>query len=127
MKFAETGVLDAPLPAGDPDSPFEEAVGRYLRQLNYAFDFQVGSAGFRIDLAIKHPARTGEYILAVECDGATYHSARWARERDRLRQEVLENQGWRFHRIWSTDWFRNPDRAKAKLAEAIELAAIRAN
>ena len=125
MRFAETGILDVPLPVGDPDSPFEEAVGRFVRTLNYEFDFQVGSAGFIIDLAVKHPDRPGEYILAIECDGATYHSARWARERDRLRQQVLEDKGWHFHRIWSTDWFRNPENAKARLAEAIEVARIR--
>lgn len=127
MRFAETGSLDVPMPAGDPDSPFEEAVGKYIGQLDYTSDFQVGSAGFKIDLAVKHPQRPGEYILAIECDGATYHSARWARERDRLRQQVLEDQGWLFHRIWSTDWFRNPEEAKAKLAEAIEVARLRAN
>ncbi len=127
LKFAETGVLDVPVPVGDPDSYFEEAVGKYIAQLNYDYDFQVGSAGYRIDLAVKHPQRAGEYILAIECDGATYHSARWARERDRLRQKVLEDQGWNFHRVWSTDWFHNPNGAKARLAEAIEMAKLRAN
>jgi very-short-patch-repair endonuclease len=127
MRFAETGILDVPSPMGDPDSPFEEAVGKYIGSLNYEFDFQVGSAGFKIDLAVKHPERPGEYILAIECDGATYHSARWARERDRLRQQVLEDHGWHFHRIWSIDWFRNSERAKARLADAIEVARLRAN
>jgi hypothetical protein len=56
---------------------------------------------------VRHPDKPGAYLLAVECEGATYHSALWARERDRLRQDVLEHLGWRFHRIWSTDWFYN--------------------
>jgi hypothetical protein len=64
------------------------------------------------------PDKPGRYILAVECDGATYHGALWARERDRLRQEILEGLGWRFHRIWSTDWFhrREPERSRLKAA-----------
>jgi very-short-patch-repair endonuclease len=95
--------------------------------LNYEVDLQVRSVGFKIDLAVKHPTRHGEYILAVECDGASYHRAQWARERDRLRQQVLEDQGWHFHRIWSTDWFHQPEKAKARLAEAIEAARLRAN
>jgi hypothetical protein len=126
LKYAETGKLDLPYATGgDADSPFEESVAKYIEQLGYLADAQVGSAGFKIDLAVKNPKRPGEYILAVECDGATYHSARWARERDRLRQEVLEGLGWKFYRIWSTDWFRTPERAKARLAEGIKTAELR--
>ena len=76
-----------------------------IRSYGFLADPQVGSAGFRIDIGVRHPEKPGTYLLAVECDGATYHSALWARERDRLRQDVLEHLGWRFHRIWSTDWF----------------------
>jgi hypothetical protein len=79
-----------------------------------------GVSSFRIDLGVIDPARPGEYVLGVECDGATYHSARSARDRDRLRQEVLEGLGWRLHRIWSTDWFRNPRRESDKLLAAIK-------
>jgi hypothetical protein len=126
LRFAETGTLDLPLPTGGgADSPFEEAVARAIAELGFAADAQVGSAGFKIDLAVKHPDQPGRYILAVECDGATYHSARWARERDRLRQEILENLGWSFHRIWSTDWFHNRRREEQKLAEAISFAKAR--
>jgi very-short-patch-repair endonuclease len=59
-------------------------------------------------------------MLAIECDGATYHRALWARERDRLRQEVLENLGWRFHRIWSTDWFYRRGEVLQKLRATLE-------
>jgi very-short-patch-repair endonuclease len=110
LRYAETGHMDIPAPTGaDADSPFEEAVERAIRNRGFDADRQVGSAGFRIDLAIRDPELPGHYLLAVECDGATYHNARWARERDRLRQSILEDHGWRFYRIWSTDWFRNPE------------------
>ncbi len=126
LHYAETGALDLATPTGgQADSPFEEAVAKSIIELGFDVDAQVGSAGFRIDLAVKHPKQKGRYILAVECDGATYHSARWARERDRLRQEILEKLGWSFHRIWSTDWFYNTKKEREKLARAISLAHAR--
>jgi very-short-patch-repair endonuclease len=94
-----------------------------LREMGAAVDAQVGSAGFRIDLAVRHPQKPERYMLAIECDGAAYHAALWARERDRLRQEILENMGWTFHRIWSTDWYyRRGDELK-RLRAALEDAA----
>ncbi|MDY9920263.1 MAG: DUF4011 domain-containing protein [Synergistota bacterium] len=89
------------------DSPFEEAVYNFLDRKGYKVATQVGCSGYRIDMAVKHPVLSGVYVLGVECDGAAYHSARTARERDRLRQEVLENMGWRIYRIWSTDWIKD--------------------
>ncbi len=123
LEFAKTGAIDDKAPTGDgPDSPFEADVAEAITKMGYNVDHQVGSAGFRIDLGIRHPNRPGTYIIAVECDGATYHSAIWARERDRLRQNVLEHLGWRFHRIWSTDWFYRRatelDRLRAALSDA---------
>ena len=104
----------------DADSPFEETVAAAIERMGFKVDKQVGSSGFKIDLAVRHPDQPGRYMLAVECDGATYHRALWARERGRLRQEVLENLGWRFHRIWSTDWFYRRGEALQKLRAALE-------
>jgi very-short-patch-repair endonuclease len=123
LKFAETGETDVPMATGlDADSEFELAVGSRLRAAGYHVDYQVGSAGFRIDIGVRDPSYSNAYILGVECDGATYHSALWARERDRLRQQVLESKGWRLHRIWSTDWFNRPDAELRKLLAAIDAA-----
>lgn len=115
LKFGETGSADLPIAKGGFDSPFEQSVSEAIQHMGYQVDSQVGQVGFRIDLAVKHPSRPGSYICAVECDGANYHSSKSARERDRLRQNILEGQGWQFYRIWSTDWFRRPDREKEKL------------
>jgi very-short-patch-repair endonuclease len=121
LHFAETGKIAAgDVTGGEPDSPFEEAVARVIRSNGYAVVPQVGVSGFRIDLGVIDPSQPGRFVLGVECDGATYHSARSARDRDRLRHEVLVNLGWRLHRIWSTDWFRNPQREIARLLAAIE-------
>lgn len=89
------------------DSPFEEDVYHALVQQGYTIRTQVGCSGYRIDLAVVNTNRPGEFLLGIECDGASYHSSPTARDRDRLRQQVLERLGWKIHRIWSTDWFRN--------------------
>jgi very-short-patch-repair endonuclease len=123
LKYAQTGILDVPLVSDRPSgSPFEDSVAAALRGAGYEVDGQVGSAGFFIDLAIKDPAQPGRYLLGIECDGATYHSAQSARDRDRLRQQVLEGLNWRIARVWSTDWFRNPERELRRLAAALESA-----
>ena len=76
------------------DSPFEAAVYNFLDRKGYKLATQVGCSGYRIDMAVKHPTLSGRYVLGIECDGAAYHSARTARERDRLRQDVLEDSPW---------------------------------
>jgi very-short-patch-repair endonuclease len=123
LQYAESGVLEEHVSTSeDADSPFEETVAAFIEGLGHKVDKQVGVAGFRIDLAVRHPDQSGRYMLAVECDGATYHSGLWARERDRLRQEILENMGWRFCRIWSTDWFYRRGETAQKLVAALETA-----
>jgi hypothetical protein len=123
LDFANGGPLSGVTASGDAsESPFEEDVADVVRSIGYLPDPQVGSAGFRIDLGVRHPDRPGTYLMAVECDGATYHSALWARERDRLRQDVLEHLGWRFHRIWSTDWFYNRNAEIERLRIALDAA-----
>ncbi len=104
------------------DSPFEEAVYKYLDKKGYKLGTQVGCSGYRIDMAVKHPTISGRYVLGIECDGAAYHSARTARERDRLRQAVLEDMGWKIYRIWSTDWIKDPIAEVEKLVAVIEKA-----
>lgn len=103
------------------DSDFEMEVCEFLRDNGFNVDTQVGCSGFRIDLGIKKPD-SSDYVLAIECDGATYHSSKNARDRDRLRQEILERMGWRFYRIWSTDWFRNNEVEKENLLKVAEEA-----
>ena len=99
------------------DSDFELEVCDFLRANGFSVDTQVGCSGFRIDLGLKLPD-SSDYVLAIECDGATYHSSKNARDRDRLRQEILERMGWKFYRIWSTDWFRNKSVEQIRLLEA---------
>lgn len=123
LRFAETGELEVAKETGKAaDSPFEMEVMEALRERNFEVEPQVGTAGYFIDIAVKDPEYPGRYVLAIECDGAAYHSSRSARDRDRLRQGVLEGLGWNFHRIWSTDWFRNPQQEITRAVGAIEAA-----
>ena len=112
LQFAATKRLGESLAysgrGGVPDSPFEEHVISAIESIGYQPVPQVGVSGYYIDIGVKHPDYPMGYICGVECDGASYHSAKNARDRDRLRQEVLERLGWDLHRIWSTDWFRDP-------------------
>lgn len=124
LRYAAEGSLETPLSMGETESPFEDSVLAALRTEGYRVDTQIGSAGFFIDLAVVDPERPGRYVLGVECDGASYHSARSARDRDRLRQEVLEGLGWRIHRVWSTDWFKRPHKELERLVAVIEEARI---
>ena len=123
LTFAKQKTLATVRPAArQPESDFEVEVSRALRAHGYEVHPQVGVAGYHLDLAVVDPKRPGCYVLGIECDGATYHSARSARDRDRLRQEVLKHLGWRLHRIWSTDWFRDPRGETDRLVRRIEAA-----
>ncbi|WP_158672361.1 MULTISPECIES: DUF4011 domain-containing protein [Devosia] len=120
LEYSATGVLHAGENQGlEPDSEFEVFVIKQLRSMGFVPVPQVGVAGFRIDIGIKHPTWPHGYIMGVECDGAAYHSSRSARDRDRLREQVLNGLGWKLHRIWSTDWFNDPAKEAERLRQAV--------
>ena len=106
----------------ETESPFEEHVKLQIEAMGFEVFPQVGQSGYRIDLGIKHPDWAYGFILGVECDGAAYHSSKSSRDRDRLRQEVLESYGWKLYRIWSTDWYRYPQKEVDLLREALNKA-----
>jgi len=103
---------------------FESDVRAALEEKGIKTIPQLGVSQYRIDLVAMHPNKPGQPVLAIECDGASYHSSPTARDRDRLRQEHLQRLGWRFHRIWSTDWFHRREeeisRAVAAFDEAVQ-------
>ena len=105
-------------------SDFEIAVSKALTARGLECVPHVGVAGFFIDVAIRHPENSGVFILGVVCDGASYHSAKSARDRDRLRPMILENLGWNIHRIWSTDWFRDSRREIEKVVERVREISV---
>lgn len=121
LDFAETGNLRQPKLTGkNPDSPFEIQVMGKLTQHGFDCEAQIGVAGYFIDIGVYHPEHKGKFILGIECDGATYHSSKSARDRDRLRGQVLRNNGWNIHRIWSTDWFKDPENEINKIVKKLK-------
>ncbi|WP_425319148.1 DUF3320 domain-containing protein [Rhodoferax fermentans] len=109
---------------GDFESPFEAGVATALGRKGWQVHTQIGASSFRVDLGVVHPDFAGRYLAGVECDGATYHRSATARDRDKLREQVLRGLGWEIVRIWSTDWWVNPggtlERVHAALVELLE-------
>lgn len=128
LEFAIKGpraLVEQSMPTGlAPDSPFEAAVIKILRNHNWEVHPQVGCSGYRIDIGVVDPRAPGRYLVGIECDGRTYHSGATARDRDRLRQHVLEGLGWQIHRIWSTDWWLNPDGEIKKILERLQALLV---
>jgi very-short-patch-repair endonuclease len=128
LQFAASGGNQLGDGAGSEIAPndFEADIATVLGSKGISVAPQWGTSGYRIDLVAAHPQRPGRFVLAIECDGASYHSAPTARERDRLRQQHLEALGWRFHRIWSTDWFcrkgQEVERALSAYQQAVSFA-----
>jgi very-short-patch-repair endonuclease len=122
LDYAQNGpaaLVGAGAGSGATESPFERAVADELERNGLSVHRQIGCGGLRIDLAVADPQRAGRYRLGVECDGATYHAAATARDRDRLRQQVLEGLGWRIVRVWSTDWVRNRTAQVRRILDAL--------
>ncbi|WP_375450250.1 DUF3320 domain-containing protein [uncultured Devosia sp.] len=128
LDFAERGAIALPAQddgsVGALESPFEEAVALQLEGRGWEVVPQVGISGFRVDMGIRDPDRPGTYLAGVECDGATYHSSATARDRDKVREQVLRGLGWTILRVWSTDWWFDPagavDRLHIALTEQLE-------
>ena len=121
LAYAESGTLPTAGASGEAlDSPFEESVRDALSGSGHHVVPRIGTAGFRMDLAVVDPEDTGRYVLGIECDGTNYASARSARDRDRLRPQVLKNLGWNLHRVWSVDWFHNPQAEHKRLMDVLD-------
>jgi superfamily I DNA and/or RNA helicase/very-short-patch-repair endonuclease len=125
LEFCSSGVMPdrGRFSNRDMESPFEEAVARVIARMGLEVVPQVGVAGYFIDLGIRHPG-TQDFLLGVECDGASYHSARSARDRDRLREEVIRARGWKLHRIWSTDWYLNQKHEEDRLIKVLSSLTV---
>lgn len=124
LDYAQRGAVALPAAdegsLGPAENPFEDAIAEAFRAKGWDVRTQIGVSGFRIDLGIVNPDRAGAYLAGIECDGATYHSSATARDRDKVRQAVLEGLGWTILRIWSTDWFRDAGSVVARIHTQLE-------
>ncbi|CAM3717272.1 DUF3320 domain-containing protein [Mucilaginibacter galii] len=125
LYFAEHGKFESDKEVIEvKHQPFEQVVADSLRNEGYTVREKIGSAGFYIDLTIVDNNNPGRYLLGISCDGKSYASAKSARDRDRLRNAVLEGMGWKLYNVWSTDWFRNPSKELRLLIATIEKAKV---
>ena len=121
LEYAEKKTLSQPEEMGrTADTAFEDSLYEFLTAHGYQIHRRVGCAGFRVDLAVVDPEYSGRYLLGIACDGTMYQTSRVARDRDRLRQQILKGLGWRFYRVWSTDWYRNRVEVQKRLLQIIE-------
>ena len=120
LEYAENLTLGTPQGEEYSKEPFEDAIANFLEENGYTVDRQIGCAGFRVDLAIVDDENPGKYILGITTDGKMYSSSKVARDRDRLREQVLTGLGWKLYHLWSTDWYRNRDLGRKKLLENVE-------
>jgi very-short-patch-repair endonuclease len=124
LEYAEGGLripgFEPPVEgAARSGGSFEDALAERLSARGLAIERRLGTSASRIDLAVRDPELSGRYLLAIECDGGSYQACRTARDRDRLRQQVLEGLGWRLHRTWSVEWLRNPRQEIERAVEAV--------
>jgi len=129
LEYAASGGrrLDGSVATSVALNDFELSVHDTLVKNGLTLVPQLGTSQYRIDLVAMHPTQPGKPVLAIECDGASYHASPTARDRDRLRQQHLEALGWVFHRIWSTDWFLRRDEEIARTLKRYEEAVRRAD
>uniref|UniRef100_UPI00260BE41F DUF4011 domain-containing protein n=1 Tax=uncultured Methanobrevibacter sp. TaxID=253161 RepID=UPI00260BE41F len=120
LAYAENLTLGTQMAEAHTKEPFEDAIASFLEENGYTVDRQIGCAGFRVDLAIVDDENPGKYILGITTDGKMYSSSKVARDRDRLREQVLTGLGWKLYHLWSTDWYRNRDLGRKKLLENVE-------
>jgi very-short-patch-repair endonuclease len=126
LLFAERGQLQSATAtaAADAESLFEQQVMEELVRRGVRVQPQVGAAGYRIDMAVVDEDAPGRFVCGIECDGVSYHASETARDRDRLRQQVLEARGWHIHRVWSTDWFKDREGQVDRLMRLIEASRV---
>jgi very-short-patch-repair endonuclease len=122
LEYAGAGGTPMAATGAGTANPFEASVRSRLAGYGITVVPQYGVGGYRVDFAAAHPDDPSRMILAVEADGASYRDSGSVRDRDRLRKEHLERLGWRFHRLWSTNWFHDPDTEVTKLREAYDQA-----
>jgi len=122
LEYASSGGTAVPASGGTELNPFEADVRDRLAASGITVVPQYGVGGYRVDFAAAHPQDAARMVLAIEADGASYSGSGSVRDRDRLRGEHLQRLGWSFHRLWSTNWFQDPQAEVSKLQEAYRRA-----
>lgn len=123
IAFAESGVLGCELPDGDTGEYaglFEEEVAKFLQSKGYRVEKNIGRSAYKIDLAVVSPDHPDRFVLGITCDGDHYRNTRSARDRDKLRVQILEQLGWKLCHVWSPSWWEDRDKSEKKLLAELE-------
>jgi very-short-patch-repair endonuclease len=123
LEYAERGdhARPAVLQDRETDSQFEEVVATRLRDAEVVVVPRVGMGVYRVDLGIRVHDEGG-FVLGLECDGPTYMNAKTARDRDRLRHDMLTALGWRADRLWSAEWVKDREGAAQRVLALVGAA-----
>lgn len=121
MEYAETGHLegDAVKVDGREATGIKKAVCDCLAANGYSFETDVGMSSYPVDVAVRDPKNQNRFVLGIECDGEKYAAQHTVRDRDVLRDSVLEGMGWKLFHAWSVDWTFDRKRAERRLLEVL--------
>ncbi len=101
---------------------FEKMVALEIQKLGYSVKTDIGISGYRIDIGIVNQEKPSEYILGILTDGKTYRAAKTAKDREVVQSDVLKMLGWNIYKLWSPDWWDNPQKVIKDIVRAIEEA-----
>ncbi len=113
------------LTAAEKPDGLERIIAQRLRGLGYTVNCHVGCSEYKLDIGVVHPERPQEYILGILCDGGSCRDAKTARDRDISQPGVLRSLGWNLCRVWSLDWFDDPERELDRIRREINAALER--
>ncbi len=126
LDFAENGMNALVDEADAPRLPLtglhEDVMGE-LKKLGFDSAAFVGCGPCRLDIGVRDPKNAGHFVLGIEFDGPMHAQAATARDRDRLRPEVLVRLGWKLHRIGAPDWIYRKDEEINRLRQALSVSA----
>ena len=111
LEYAERQML-ARRPQSDSDSAdriIAEQIADRLQRAGYPAMIQLGRSSFKVNLAVALPSAPDCYRLGILIDGETYRRTQTTRDREVGQPGVLGNLNWEVMRVWSPDWFRQPD------------------
>lgn len=107
-----------------PMFSLEQEIIKEIEKLGFKAVIGIGNSEYKIGIGVLAPNNQSHFVLGIECDGLTYASAATARDRDRLRHRILEQVGWRVHKIWAIDWLNKREVEIKRLKSAIEQACF---
>lgn len=127
LEYAKTGRLALQaeaLETGNEETAHDavtQKVARMLQDRGYQVDLYVGRSAFKVDIAVRNPHDEGSYLCGILCDNPKYYVTKTVRDREICRPEVLRHLGWKLLRLWSVDWFLNPEATFERLCQALEV------